>query len=245
MSTVPWMADAFRKSGLRVLEVEGWKTRGRPGTFEPRGVVFHHTAAGRNTGVAPTLGTVLKGRPDVTGPLCQVLIGRDSTVRVVAAGRANHAGKGGPFRNIPKDSGNSFLIGVEVENDGVGEKWTPALLQTCDVVFATLLLGLRRQSDWLIGHKEWAPNRKIDPARTTAGLPTMDQVRARVTAKMRALGQPGPGAQDLSQGIYIVKRGDTLFKIAVAHRMSVPELMQLNRLTTTLIHPGDRLKVKN
>lgn len=242
MSTVPWMADAFRNSGLRVLEVAGWKTRGRPGTFEPRGVIFHHTASGRNGGSAPSLGTVLNGRPGINGPLCQVLIGRDGTVRVIAAGRANHAGEGGPIIGVPKDSGNSFLIGVEVENDGVGEAWTPGLLQTCDTVFATLLLGLRRKSQMLIGHKEWAPNRKIDPARTNAGLPTMDQVRARVTAKLRTMGH-----QDLraaSSGIHVVRAGDTLFRIALNHRMSVAELMRLNGLTSTVIHPGQRLRVR-
>jgi len=244
MSTVPWLADAFRKNGLHVLEVEGWKTKGRPGTFEPRGVIFHHTASAKNGGSAPALGTVLNGRPGINGPLCQVLVGRDRTVRLIAAGRANHAGKGGPFRNIPKDSGNAFLIGVEVENDGIGEKWSPELLQTCDLVFATLLLGLRRQADWLIGHKEWAPGRKIDPARTNAGLPAMDQVRARVTAKMRTMGQQIVG--DLpSPGIYLVKPGDTLFRIALQHHMSVPELMKLNDLTTILIHPGDKLTVRN
>jgi len=243
MSTVPWMADAFRSNGLKVLEVAGWKTRGRPGTFEPRGVVFHHTASGKHGGSAPSLGTVLKGRPGIPGPLCHVLVGRDLTVRTIAAGRANHAGAGGPLIGISKDEGNSFLIGVEVENDGVGELWTPGLLETCDTVFATLLLGLRRQPTMLIGHKEWAPKRKIDPARTTAGLPTMDKVRARVTAKLGTMGHRD--LRPVSTGIVVVKAGDTLFRIALQHRMSVAELMKLNGLTTTLIRIGQKLKVRH
>ncbi len=243
MSTLTWMADAFRKNGLRVREVEGWKSRGRPGTFAPRGVIFHHTASNRHGGSAASLGTCLHGRPGITGPLCNVLVARDGTVHLIAAGRANHAGKGGPFRNIPRDSGNAFLAGVEVENDGVGEKWTPELLQTCDVVFATLLLGLQRQAVWLIGHKEWAPGRKIDPARTDAGLPGMDKVRARVTAEMRTIGlqHPRPKPSD----VHVVKAGDTLFRIALEHRMSVADLKKLNGLTSDIIHPGQRLKVKS
>ena len=44
--------------------------------------------------------------------------------------------------------------------------------------------------------------------------------------------------------VYVVKAGDTLFAIATRHGMSVDELMKLNGLTGTLIHPGDKLRVK-
>ncbi|MET3574576.1 LysM peptidoglycan-binding domain-containing protein [Bhargavaea ullalensis] len=46
-----------------------------------------------------------------------------------------------------------------------------------------------------------------------------------------------------SAATYTVQRGDTLYKIATAHRMSVNNLMALNGLGSSLIHPGDRLKV--
>jgi hypothetical protein len=239
------MADAFRRNDLRVKEVSGWRTRGRPYSFSPRGVIFHHTASNAAGGSAPALGTVVDGRPDIglPGPLCNVLVGRDGTVFVVAAGYANHAGEGGPWRGVPQNSGNAYLIGVEVENNGIGEPWSPKVLQTCDVVFATLLLGLRRRARWLCGHKEWAPTRKIDPARID-----MDRYRGRVRGEIRKISgrkrkvepkpKPKPG------GKYSVQSGDTLWEIARAHRMSVEELKRANGLTSDIIHVGDELKVK-
>ena len=107
-----WMARALRRSGLVVKEVKGWRSRGRPLSFDPRGVVFHHTASNRNSGPRPALGTVLDGRqlPDGTflpGPLCNILVGRDNVVYLVAAGRANHAGLGGPGRTSPSTPATS------------------------------------------------------------------------------------------------------------------------------------------
>ncbi len=259
-----WMAAALRESGLVVREVKGWRTRGRPMSFDPRGVVFHHTASNRKSGPRPALGTVVNGRtlPDGTllpGPLCNILIGRDNVVYLTAAGRANHAGLGGPWLNIPVDSGNKYMVGVEVENDGVGEPFQKELLRVCALTFATLLLRLGRGVRFLAGHKEWAPRRKVDPARID-----MDEYRREVAQQIRSLKQGKPGAEKPGKPqrptpaspptqqatpaagfeIYVVKAGDTLFSIATRHAMKVDELMKLNGLTETLIHPGDRLKVK-
>src|SRR5690606_29287621 len=43
---------------------------------------------------------------------------------------------------------------------------------------------------------------------------------------------------------YTVKKGDTLSGIAYKHGITVKELMDLNKLQTTLIYPGDVLVVK-
>lgn len=42
---------------------------------------------------------------------------------------------------------------------------------------------------------------------------------------------------------YTVKQGDNLSKIAAAHKISLANLMKWNNLETTLIFPGDKLKV--
>lgn len=152
-----WIADALREKGLEVIEISGWKTRGSS-YFYPKGVVAHHTASNKNSGPVPALYTCIYGRPDVSGPLCQVLIGRDSKCRVIASGRANHAGYGG-WRGL---SGNTHVLGIEVENNGIGEPWSAQLMDTYFKAAAALLEGIRKDHTWVCGHKEWTW-RKIDP----------------------------------------------------------------------------------
>lgn len=149
----------LRRAGLKVQKVKGWQTRGVPGTFAPRGVLNHHTASA--SGNLPCLGIVTVGRSDLSGPLCNILLGRDGTVVLIAAGRANHAGLGGPFRGIPQDSGNAFTIGIEWENNGVGEKYSNAQLRAGAVLNAILLRRLGRTAFMCFDHKEWT-TRKID-----------------------------------------------------------------------------------
>lgn len=154
----------LKRAGLDVHAVEGWRDSSGPGPFTPGGTVFHHTASARTGGNVPSLGLVVQGTSEVSGPLCNILIGRNGRVILVAAGRSNHAGFGGPLRGIPKDSANMHTIGVEVENDGRGEPWTRELLRAVDTTFTVLLDFVGQGPGRHFGHKEWAPDRKIDPA---------------------------------------------------------------------------------
>lgn len=158
------LIDHLRRWGLRVEEVEGWRFRGRPYNFYPRAIIAHHTASGATSGNFASQGVVVNGRPDLPGPLCQVLLGRDGTVRLVAAGYANHAGYGGPRAGIPENMGNTYSIGIEAENNGVGEPWSKEQLNAYYRLCAALLVWMgTKDASKVIGHKEWT-SRKIDPA---------------------------------------------------------------------------------
>lgn len=163
MTALSGLADHLRTWGLDVTEVPGWQDRRRPGPFNPMGVLLHHTAAPKGKD-APSLRVCIDGRSDLPGPLCQLLIARSGRVHVISANRCNHAGKGGPLSPIGLGDGNIWFVGIEAENDGVGEPWPPA--QWVALVQATAavldLLGQPRTHCW--GHKEWAPRRKIDPS---------------------------------------------------------------------------------
>lgn len=117
----------LRAAGLHVVEISGWQNRRRPartGVLAARGVLWHHTGSGDkipndvtdDRAYAEWLANV--GRDDLPPPLCQLSIGRDGTVYVVAAGRANHAGKAKASGPMPAGDGNTLYVGVEIQNNG-------------------------------------------------------------------------------------------------------------------------------
>jgi hypothetical protein len=182
------MPDVLREAGLKVALQKGWERRGR-GTFgDAAGIMVHHTATKAYSHNYPSLGIVTNGRSDLPGPLCNLGVGRDGTFYVVAAGIASHAGKGN-WRNI--SAGNSRYIGVECENDGIGEVWAPVMLDSMIHGFAALLKHMKRGAEWCHGHKEFAlpPGRKIDPFSSDPAHPkkdtfNMDQFRRQIAMVM-------------------------------------------------------------
>lgn len=175
------LINHLRKWGLKVQEKDGWRHRGRPYNFYPRAIIVHHTASGSQSGNFASENIVTYGRSDLPGPLCQVLLGRDGTVKMIADGYANHAGYGGPKEGIPANQGNTYTIGIEAENNGVGEPWSAKQLNAYYRLCAALMVWIgRKDVDRVFGHKEWAPGRKIDPN----GI-DMDKFRAEVRKAMR------------------------------------------------------------
>jgi hypothetical protein len=178
-----WLADAARATGLPVVEVEGWQTRGSE-TFTPAGLVWHHTAWPMTNSDMPSLSLLLSGREDVPGPLANYGLGRSGTVYVIAAGRANHAGEGG-WQGLV---GNSSVLGIEAEHPGTsGTPWTDVQLDAYVKLSAELAKRGGFAVDMVCGHKEWAPTRKVDPIDLD-----MNDMRRRVAAAMEDDMEPVP-----------------------------------------------------
>lgn len=157
-----WLADVLRAANLSVIETAAWRTRGHGDVADIRGVLCHHTA-GPATGAFPSLGIVRDGRPDLAGPLANLGLGRDGTWYAIAAGQAWHAGTGS-IAWCPTDEGNPHLIGIEAESTGAPDDWPAVQLASYARGVAALLTHLGLGSYRCIGHKEWAPARKIDPS---------------------------------------------------------------------------------
>lgn len=169
-----WLAEDCRKAGLTVVEVPGWEQRGIDFTLMPNTVVCHHTASSAKArGDLPTKKILIDGRPDLPGPLCQIGLGRNGTVYVVAAGKANHAGKGA----WKGETSSARTLGIEAEHPGVGP-WPQVQMDAYVLLVATLLRSIGQAPERCCGHKEWAlpAGRKTDPNFDMA--PFRVQVRA-------------------------------------------------------------------
>jgi peptidoglycan hydrolase-like protein with peptidoglycan-binding domain len=201
-----WLPGVLKEAGLKVAEVPGWESRGRGEMGDVFGVLCHHTATAA-PGNMPTLRMLVDGRSDLPGPLAQLGLGRDGTYYVIAAGRCNHAGEGSHM-NV---SGNARFIGIEAENAGTGaEEWPPVQVNAYMRGVAAILRHLGKGPEFCAGHKEYAPNRKIDPNFD------MDPFRSGVAAILDGTAPPPvpipaetPGPQPGDPALPTLRRGST------------------------------------
>lgn len=161
---VPWIADVLRGAGLAVVETPGWRGRGKEITSVD-GVMVHHTASHPASTLATNLTVVTTGNAVAPGPIAQVMFWRDGVAYIIADGRANHAGAGGPWGGwLPEGQGNHRLIGFECVNSGVGEPWATEMVVAMEIGSAAVLRYLGHDASRCLFHHEYAPTRKIDPA---------------------------------------------------------------------------------
>ena len=164
--SLTWLPDVLRKAGLKVVEIDGWKTRGHGDMGKVFGAMCHHTAECKDDDLEPALKTIthgrkgMKGAKDLLGPLANLGLGQDGTWYMIAAGKAWHAGPG-EWQGVT--DGNYHFLGIEAENDGIGEVWpevqADSFARGCAIIAKYCGFG----SQMVVGHKEWAPKRKIDP----------------------------------------------------------------------------------
>lgn len=157
-----WLPQVLYSTGLPVVEVPDWQTRGHGDMADIKGVLCHHTAGPKN-GDAPSLPIVINGRVGLAGPLAQLFLSRSGVFHIIAAGKAWHAGQG-EWNGIT--DGNAHLIGIEAENTGVDNDmpWPDDQIDAYARGCAALLKHVGLGADACIGHKEWAPHRKTDPS---------------------------------------------------------------------------------
>ena len=155
---------------------------------------------------------------------CNLHISRSGIVTVVALGAANHAGSGSgtvlaetqrgvaprataAARGLRDTTvGNSYYIGIEVENDGVGEPWSPQLVDAVTRAVTALCRMYGWPAEHIIRHAEWTA-RKSDT--TFRGWRTL--------AAARLAGQPAPHV-DRQTGDRYLRLGSTGKRVVALQR---------------------------
>lgn len=171
---------AAKKSGVTFDVDKDWLKVDPYGKgFQPVGVVWHHTGVNPwARGIMPSLNWCRNpGQYAGKARACHIVVGRNGDMQIIAGRGAYHAGAGGPMRvngtYIPKNLGNRFLIGIEIEATSTKKvrrknrrtpKWgmNPRQFEAVAKFCAALFDELGWDTEAAIRHRDWAPGRKID-----------------------------------------------------------------------------------
>lgn len=198
------LVKAAKKAGVTFEVDSDWLKVDPYGKgFQPLGVMWHHTACNPlATGNMPSLNWVRN--PGVyagKARACHILVGRNGDMQIVAGRGAYHAGAGGPMivndTEIPKDLGNRFLIGIEIEASSTTKinaknrrtpkhGMNPAQFEAVAKFCAALFDDLGWETNAAIRHRDWAPRRKID-----VGIP-LKEIRDKINSYRKPAVAPAP-----------------------------------------------------
>ena len=190
---------AVKNAGVKYKKVSGWASRGHGTMGSIQSIICHHTA-GPASGNAPSLNVVAYGRPGLSGPLSQLFLARDGTVYLVAAGVSYHAG-----RVVSNKYTNSHAIGIEAEATGTSS-WPAHQVNEYAKLCKALIKEFGLSTSRVVGHKEAAPRRKIDPNFS------MNDFRAKVGGAKGGVSSGGGTSGGSSRSYKSVSYGTTLGK---------------------------------
>ena len=169
----------LRKYGVTVHFWPNWQNRGNGQTSDYEGGSMHHTAS--NYGFA--YGTLVTGRSDLSGPLCNSAGNEDGSITIIAAHPANHAGASGgrSMGPLPVTSlFNKRMWGHEIVYPG-NSPMRPAQYNSMVILGKVLteVLG-RPNAEWIRAHAETSITGKWDPGYAPGKTIDMGKVRREI-----------------------------------------------------------------
>lgn len=207
MALVPTdLPERLRDAGLIVHVLEGWETRGD--AADHRAVVLHHTASSSNESPSACANYSL-----VANNHYNLLVDRNGEVWVGAREKSNssgdissaplgeaHAGRAGTVsaveRGLSDDtSSNSTLMAISAQNNGVGEHWTPALVDGIARSAAVVLEALGIPSEGYVTQHRVLTARKID----NCGDSCPYDYRPLIAAELAGGGGGGGGEEEMTE----------------------------------------------
>jgi len=222
-----WLADALEGAGVNVVRYEGWTTRSRStGGYEPGRpwcVMWHHTASPPSS--PPQNDAYYMCYTSENRPVCNVMVDRTGTVWCLAAGASNTNGKGYALHfskgTVPNDSMNTYAVGMEICNNGVGEPYPQVQIDAAFKVSNVVAERCGLSPTDVATHNLWAPDRKIDPATaaavqgpwhpgscTSSGTWDVDDLRAECVRRAGSKPpepQPQPPVEDDEMKAYLTR----------------------------------------
>lgn len=151
-----WLPDVLRDANLKVVEHDGWKSRGHGDFLDLRAVVWHHDASA--VGDSPGVPAYMLRNWNRAG--AQLWVSRQGVWHVLASGVAYHAGN-----VLAGKPSNRYSLGVETDHT-TGEDWPAELLYSLRIGTAAILhrLDVPAQSGLEFHRTICAPKgRKSDP----------------------------------------------------------------------------------
>lgn len=193
------VADVLRSAGLTVIERPGWKDRYETdGGFDPIGLLLHHDAMGLGWNSNPNDDMNVPAFMEQNGNSgSQLWVRKDGAWAVMSSGRKWHAGRGIGYGDIGRDRGNTLTIGIETDHT-IGNPWPDVQVDSIYRGSAAMVQHYGFKAGNCFGHKEYAPDRKIDPENFD-----LDLWRSKLSARPPRKTAPGvpftpPGTIDLN-----------------------------------------------
>lgn len=147
-----WLPDILRDAGLDIEVMAGAERRGRS-LSRINGIVWHSTVTGTNWTDRRVAELLRDGHANLAGPLAQLGPARSGKIWIPALGRCNHNGYG---------LWGNDSIALEFFNDGYAP-FPEAQVEAGATATAAILRHLGKGIEFVKGHKETDPRRKIDP----------------------------------------------------------------------------------
>ncbi len=163
-----------RSYGIQVYEQPGCYEARDPWLRVPTRIIDHHDASTIASGEWGSLGYILRERI-ANWQVARCLDGVPKVALVAAGANCPHAGVGGPWVEVPRDSMNGWGWGVE-KAATTGEKYTAAALYATKGLYHAIAVECgRAPGDMPVEHAEWGnighPHRKNDSDYGQGGTP--------------------------------------------------------------------------
>jgi hypothetical protein len=190
-------AERLAARGLNVKVLKGWDTHGK--SADHQAVVLHHTASSSSTRPEDDAAACHHGT-DVA-PLYNVLVDRTGVVWLLARKKANSSGdissialnevldgragvvSAGARKLVDDTTANAKLFSIAAQNNGVGEDWSDALVDSVCIVAAEALIAFGTPDSGFVTQHRVLTKRKID---CCGGNCPTDDFQSLITTALKA-----------------------------------------------------------